>query len=97
MKEKIKAKTLSGENTNLTRLIDELFYSVVYSSALALGITIAVSLGSYLNIYSHLNALWESIINAIIIMLIAHLSMCIYRVLRTTASAYKELCKERIT
>lgn len=97
MKEKIKAKTLSGENTNLTRLIDELFYSVVYSSALALGITIAVSLGSYLNIYSHLNALWERIINAIIIMLITHLSMCIYRVLRTTASAYKELCKERIT
>ena len=96
MKEKIKTGMLSGENKNLTRLIDELFYSVVYSSALALGVTIAVSLGSYLNVYSHLNPVCERVINAIIIILIVHLSMCIYRVLRTTASAYKELCKERI-
>lgn len=96
VRSKIKEGISSGENLQLTRLIDELFYSVVYSSALALGVTIAISTGASLGIYWRIGDTGRRILSSLIIVVIAHLAMCIYRVLRTTAGAYGELRKERI-
>ena len=96
VRSKLKEGISSGENLQLTRLIDELFYSVVYSSALALGITVAISMGSSLGIYWRMGTTGRRVLSSVIVIAVAHLAMCIYRVLRTTASAYGELRKERI-
>lgn len=96
LRERIKNGEMDGENTDLTRLIDELFDSVVYCSALALLITILTGLGSSMGLYSLLSSWQQRTISAVLLALIAHLAGCIYRVLRTTSSAYAELKKDRI-
>lgn len=97
VRDRISKREADGENTQLTRMIDELFDSVVYSSALALVITILVALGSSLNLYSIMPILLHRIVSAVVLLLIAHLTGCIYRVLRTTSSAYAELQKQKIS
>ena len=96
IRSRIKAKEIDAENTKLTRLIDDMFYSVVYSSALALGITIATAMGSSLGVYALMPAMGKRVVSACIVWLMAHLAFCIYRVLRTTTSAYEELRRSRI-
>lgn len=91
VKEAIRKKEADGENVELTRQIDELFDSVVYCSALALAITIVVGLSSALGLYASMSAFWRRIFSALFLAVIAHLAGCIYRVLRTTSSAYNEL------
>lgn len=80
-----------GENTVLSRQIDELFDSVVYCSALALVITITVGISSSLGLYASMPDMMKRIFSALFLAVIAHLAGCIYRVLRTTSSAYNEL------
>lgn len=80
-----------AENTVLSRQIDELFDSVVYCSALALVITITVGVSSSLGLYASMPDMMKRILSALFLAVIAHLAGCIYRVLRTTSSAYNEL------
>jgi hypothetical protein len=87
----IKEGKTSGENLNLTRQIDELFDSVVYCSALALMITIAVGLSSSLGLYASMSCMTQRLVSALLLAAIAHLAGCIYRVLKTTSSAYNEV------
>lgn len=97
VKEAIRKKEADGENVNLTRQIDELFDSVVYCSTLALAITIVVGLSSALGLYASMSAIWRRIFSALFLAVIAHLAGCIYRVLRTTSSAYNELRNGKLT
>ena len=96
LRERIRNKEIQAENTKLTRLINDMFYSVVYSSALALGITLAVAMGSSLGVYDTLPQIGKKLISAAIVWLMTHLAFCIYRVLKTTSGAYGELRKSRI-
>ncbi len=96
VKEAIRENEADGENVNLTRQIDELFDSVVYCSTLALAITIIVGLSSALGLYASMSAVWRRIFSALFLAVIAHLAGCIYRVLRTTSSAYNELRKGKL-
>lgn len=96
LRERVKNGEIQAENLKLTRLVDDMFFSVVYSSALALGITILTAMGSSLGIYNVLPDIWKKIVSAIIVWLMTHLAFCIYRVLKITTSAYGELKKKRI-
>ena len=96
LRNRIQSGEVNAENAKLTRLIDDMFVSVVYSSAIALGITITVAMGSSLDLYNDLPELGKKMISAGLVWLMTHLAFCIYRVLRTTSGAYMELRKSRI-
>lgn len=96
-RERVKNGEIQAENLKLTRLVDDMFFSVVYSSALALGITILTSMGSSLGIYGQLPDIGKKVVSAIVVWLMTHLAFCIYRVLKITTSAYGELRKKRIS
>lgn len=91
VRQAIEEHKTSGENMKLTRQIDELFDSVVYCSALALLITITVGVSSSLGLYASLPSVGQRVVSALFLAVIAHLAGCIYRVLRTTSSAYNEV------
>lgn len=97
LRERVKNGEIQAENLKLTRLVDDMFFSVVYSSALALGITILTSMGSSLGIYGQLPDIGKKVVSAIVVWLMTHLAFCIYRVLKITTSAYGELRKKRIS
>jgi hypothetical protein len=96
LKRRIADGTSNGEDTRLTRRIDELFDSVVYCSGLALAITIVVGTGSSLNLFSSVSETARTYVSAVLLALLVHLSGCIYRVLKTTSSAYAILQKQKI-
>lgn len=81
------------EKTAVIEMIDQMFYSVVYASALSLIITLVIGLASSLRLCDK-KGIFPVWFSALVIFLIAHLAGWVWYVISITASAYRDLIKE---
>lgn len=81
------------EKIAVTNMIDQIFYSVIYASALSLFITLIISLSSSLRV-SDEEGIFPVWFSAVAIFLISHLAGWVWYVISITTSAYRDLIKE---
>lgn len=81
------------EKTAVIEMIDQMFYSVVYASALSLIITLVIGLASSLRLCDK-KGIFPVWFSALVIFPIAHLAGWVWYVISITASAYRDLIKE---
>lgn len=81
------------EKTEVPKMINQMFYSVVYASGLSLFITLFVGMASSLGLSSE-NQPFPLWLSSVIVFLIAHLAGWVWYVMSITVSAYRDLIKE---
>lgn len=81
------------EKIAVPKMIDQMFYSVVYASGLSLFITLFVGMSSSFSL-SDDKGIFPLALSSIIVFLIAHLAGWVWYVMSITVSAYKDLIKE---
>lgn len=86
--ERMKRGDADGENLTVPRLIDDMFSGVVYSSALALSVTMLTALASSYGWYGGMCNGLQRVVSAVFIGVMTHLAACIWRVLKLTSNAY---------
>ena len=87
------AKHRRASEASSPLMIDQMFYSVVYASALSLIITLVIGLASSLRLCDK-KGIFPVWFSALVIFLIAHLAGWVWYVISITASAYRDLIKE---
>lgn len=86
--ERLRRGDADGENLTVPRLIDDMFSGVVYSSALALSVTMLAALASSYGWYGMMCNGLQRVVSAVFIGVMTHLAACIWRVLKLTSNAY---------
>lgn len=78
---------------SVSLLIDEMFYSILYSSVVALLLTLVVGLASVLE-FGYADGHFSVSFSALLIAFVLHLVGCVFDVLTTTVTAYEAFQKE---
>lgn len=87
------SRTPPMEKLGVPPMIDQMFYSVVYASALSLLITLIIGMASSLQIADK-DGIFPIWFSSLSIVLITHLAGWVWFVITITVSAYRDLIKE---